>query len=480
MKKIFTAISFIALFCTASMAQTGLRSAYFLDGYNYQHEFNPAMPAQRGYFSLPALGGFNVGMQSNMGVSTFLYPKGDNLVTFMHPSVSSGEFLGKLKDNNKLSVQFSMPIVTAGFWTKAGFFSIDINAKVNSQANLPKSLFEFMKNPGAAQHYDLGNLAIGADSYTEIAVGHAHRVTDRINVGGRIKLLVGVGSADIRMEGLQADMTEEAWSLRGQGTARVSAGFLNIPTKAESGKTGTAADNDVIDFDNIGTVDNMGADAFLNGYGVALDLGATWEVIDGLTLSGAITDLGFISYRNVTKAETSGEAWTFDGFDNASFDSGSENNIDDQFKGIGDDLEDMAQFHRTETGASSLEMLACNVNLSAEYELPFYRRLSVGLLSTLSIKGPYTWSEGRLYANLRPTDWFSLAANCACSSYGPSAGFALGFHCAGFSMFLGSDSLFFNMAKVSDDVTWIGVPYKNARANINFGISFNVGKRRSL
>lgn len=70
--------------------------------------------------------------------------------------------------------------------------------------------------------------------------------------------------------------------------------------------------------------------------------------------------------------------------------------------------------------------------------MPFYKGLTAGFLSSSRFNGPYTWSEGRFYANLKPCDWFSFATNYAISSYGSTMGAALGFHAAGFNMFLGA------------------------------------------
>ena len=80
-------------------AQQASRTAYFLDGYSYRHELNPALGGERNYFSIPVLANIGVGLQSNVGVNTFLYKstvQGYDLTTFMSPSVSADEFLGKL------------------------------------------------------------------------------------------------------------------------------------------------------------------------------------------------------------------------------------------------------------------------------------------------------------------------------------------------------------------------------------------------
>ena len=73
-------ISYISLavaLCLTSLslsAQQNLRSGYFLDGYTYKYKMNPAMAPNRDFFAMPLLGNVGIGMESNLGLSDFLYP----------------------------------------------------------------------------------------------------------------------------------------------------------------------------------------------------------------------------------------------------------------------------------------------------------------------------------------------------------------------------------------------------------------------
>ncbi|MBR5148850.1 MAG: hypothetical protein IKV15_06600, partial [Bacteroidaceae bacterium] len=73
------AVALFSVFSLSGMAQTA-KSAYFLDGTFYNYLLNPAMDAERGYFSI--LGGnLSVAANSNVGLSDFIYPYGDNKLT---------------------------------------------------------------------------------------------------------------------------------------------------------------------------------------------------------------------------------------------------------------------------------------------------------------------------------------------------------------------------------------------------------------
>lgn len=104
MKKIIILMAASVLAAGSAFAQQSFRSAYFLDGYNHRHEFNPAFASRTSYFSVPVISAFNLETQSNLGVSTFLYPVNGKLTTFMNSSVSADEFLGKLDPENRLNL----------------------------------------------------------------------------------------------------------------------------------------------------------------------------------------------------------------------------------------------------------------------------------------------------------------------------------------------------------------------------------------
>jgi len=157
--KLFTA-ALLAGSCLTASAQA-LRSGYFLEGYSFRHQLNPAFSAERNYISIPALGNINIGTQGNIGVGHFLYPQNDQLITFMHSSINGQDFLGELKDKNRLSANINMTLLAAGFHAWGGFNTVDINLRSNTSMNLPYDLFAFMKMgmTGSETHYDIGDLA---------------------------------------------------------------------------------------------------------------------------------------------------------------------------------------------------------------------------------------------------------------------------------------------------------------------------------
>ena len=118
--KIHHILSLAALLSMPAAAQE-LHTSYFLNSSVNRHEMNPAM-LDKSYVSMPlVLGNLNVGTTGNVGLKSFVYEMdpswqgynlngGNNLTTFMHPSVDANKFLGGLKDNNRISANLKYQI----------------------------------------------------------------------------------------------------------------------------------------------------------------------------------------------------------------------------------------------------------------------------------------------------------------------------------------------------------------------------------
>ncbi len=454
--------------CFTVSAQ-GLKSGYFLEGNYYRHQLNPAFGNERAYFSFPVLGNMNIDVQSNMGLSTFLYKSttpGYDLTTFLDPNVSASEFLDKLKGTNRLGTTINLQILSTGFNVWKGYMTIDLGIKSNVSSRLPKDFFSLIKNgmdESGVTQCDFDNLRFSANAYAEIGLGYSMRVMDNLRVGGKLKFLIGGAYAQMTYDKLTMKLSDEQWDITADGYLDMAVPTMAFETELENGR------NKVTDVNTDGPFS-------LSGGGFAIDLGATYKIFDGLEVSAAILDLGFIKWKDVNRAVSGGQ-YTFDGFNNIQTDKDSpdydDNSIDAQLENLGDDIKDVFLLYEDETGVGKAKALAATLNIGAEYTMPFYDKLSAGFLSSTRIAGKMSTSEGRFYANLSPVSVLDLSVNYAISSYGSSFGWMLNLHPKGFNFFIGSDSQFF---KVSPQM--IGV--KRVNTNINMGINFPIGRKLSM
>lgn len=476
MKKIITIIAGAFAICTSLFAQTDAKTTYFLDGYDFRHRLNPATPSARSYFTLPVLGYTSVGVSSNMGINTFLYPTGSGLTTFMSNSVDTGTFLKKLNKNNLISEDFTTSVISIGAWGKKnGFTTVELNLRESTSINLPKDLFSFMKNVGGAQHYNISNLGIKARAYAELSLGHSQRINEKLVVGAKVKALLGLASAELKMNNLNIEMSGEKWSVQAEGSLKASVGeFVSIPTYGETGNVPEGKDANQIDFSKIGmNTSNFSPTSVLGGFGVAFDLGFSYEVLKGLTVSAAVLDLGFIHWKSPVMAATGSKPWEFQGFQNVSLDNESENSINNQIKHITDGLQDLTVLYKQDSKAYN-EMLSATINAAVEYKMPFWDGLSVGGLFTTRIQGTYSTYEGRVSVNLAVANFLGLSASYGLSNFGSTFGAFLNLHCRAVDFFVGTDSLVTNFGTYNN----LKVPYKKLNLAMNFGLAFNVSKRK--
>ena len=439
-----------------------LRTSYFMETSNYRHQMNPAL-LDSPYFGL-LFSNINVGMTGNIGAKQFIfdtnglpgYTGNYRYTTFMDPNVDAKTFLNKLHDKNRFDLYLNYNLFSVGFKAWGGVNLLELNLRSNTNLTLPKGLFEFAKTAGEKEHYEFGGLGMRTQNYMELALGHSRDINKQWRVGGKLKFLIGAAYADFTADNVTLDMTEDAWRI--QSNAQMKASLLKSDVIHEDPSKNSADGRP-----RVKELDNFGFS--LPGFGMALDLGVTYKPIENLTLSAAITDLGFISWKNTHHASSQGD-YTFDGFDNIYIGSDKDQteDIDDQFDQIGDDLEEMFSVYDDGTKTAT-QALAATLNVGAEYKLPAYDKLKFGFLYTSRIHGKYSWHQGMLNVGVRPVKWFECNVNGAVTSTGVTAGGMLSLKAPHFNFYIAADRFFSKMGKQ-------GVPLNSSNGNITFGMTF--------
>lgn len=464
MKYAIKHVASIALALTLSAglsAQTTLNSSYFMEKMTKRNQLNPALKTPNNYVSMPSLGNFYLGVNSNLGLGTFLYPRDNKLVTFLHESVPADEFLNKLTPNNTIELDLGLDLISFGFWAWGGQNTFNLSLKSNTGAYLPREIFEFLKTGQEATgvtRYDMSNITATTSNYLELALGHARDITDKLGVGAKVKVLLGAAHAEARIDRMDITMSQDEWMIKQAGHLQATS-LLELTTDPETGEvTG-------YDFGN-----HFG----VAGFGLGFDLGATYEIIDNLTLSAALTDIGFMRWNNLTRAETDPDkGFIYTGFDNigAEDDENGDNPFDQKADQLGDDLKALTKFYKTDTQSVS-NSLRTTLRVGAEYAV-LDNAISFGLLSTTRFVGYRTYAEGMAAINFRPLSALHLTVNGSVSNMGSSVGAILNICAPGFNFFVGTD---YFATKYSKQF----IPINHARANLSFGFNITFGKKHEI
>ena len=465
MKKTILSICIVLAAISAARAQE-FTTSYFLDNNLYSYRINPAIPGEKGFVGF-AISNVNFSFGSNTGINAFLYPRDGKLVTGLHSSVSSSDFLGKMPENLCMEQVFNENLLAIGFWTKKSFHNIELNVKEDIFAGLPKDMFKMFKCGSRGDAYNISDTRMAVKSYVEVAYGYTRKINDKFSIGGRLKFLVGLAAGDVFFNKANLTVNGEKVSCDLDARLRLSTTLLNM---------GVRQDNpEIFDFTTLGPAGAL-ADIKPCGLGGAVDLGMTYKPIKDLTLSFSVIDLGGISwdYNIVGKSSTDKEI-IFEGETIK-----PDGTIQGDLKKFTDSLQKLAEFKKVEGEDKAFNMLSCTLHLGARYFMPFYNRLSVGLLASYRIDKYNPCLGAKVGATVTPVDWLSLTGNYGVNSYGNNFGLALSLNALNFNVVLGYEGYSGKISRVNvADILSIGTPLGPFQNMIKLGINITFGKRHN-
>ena len=444
MKKLYILIA-AALLATGAAAQNP--SAYFMEGSTFRSQFNPAFAPLRGYVNIPVAGGVDINISGNLGLSNVLYPRDGKLVTLIDGSVSANEALENLKTNNLLGIGTRINLIGFGAFTKnhKNFWSFDLNVRVNEDTNLPYSLFEFIK---LGQEGNISGFGASAHAYAEAAFSYSFPLmNDRLYVGVRGKFLAGMARANVNYDRFNVSLQQDRWYVDTRGSIDIVADGTTVNVDPESG------------IFELGDID-LAFPKKPVGYGFAVDLGATYDILPNLQASLAVTDLGFISWsKKGGIAGVSTQTLEFSGVTVP----------DDETEPAPDFDFEMLKFRPTEAKSAS-KMLRASVNAGLEYEV-WRHKIGIGLLYTARVWEYKTLHNITGSVNFHPIPWFTLTGSYSViDNRGSAVGLALNLCPNWINFFIATD-----MMTSKRTPQWI--PIKQSLMNVTLGLGVPIGKR---
>ena len=486
-------VFFIMLVCTLSANAQFLRTSYFMEGTHYRQQLNPALTPTKGYFNLPVIGAVN----ATVGSTSLGYQDIIDIIDDGDDFYTKPDFMNRLKDNNKLNVNFSTEILSAGWYKGKNFWSFNIGLRTDIGANLTKNMFTFLNEMETVEenwrnsNYDISGQQLNINAYTEIGLGLSRQINSRLTVGARVKALLGIGNMELKLNrvamsaNLPSDQQINQWSSESYWNsmtpsqaaqaaqelkdkfnnyhanltvgAELKSSFKGLELQEEEGKDYVTD----FDFDS----GKLG----IAGYGFGIDLGDSYKILDNLTVSASVLDLGFISWsKSSTKIASANpdpidiKGSTYANMvdpNNPNTVMNAVNQLQNDAQGYmdrvtnGDVLDyDMLQLEVSDAKESRKSRLASTLVLGAEYGF-FNNKLAVGVLSTTRFVQPDALTELTFSANYRPKSWFNVALSySAIQSAGKSFGLGLKLG----PLFVGTDYMF--LGKNSNSVNgFVGV-----------------------
>lgn len=246
---------------------------------------NPAFfTSEYGYFDL-GLGGINVGVQ-NLGLK---YDKFFRFNANGQPTVLDLDHgVASLRNTNYLNTYVNFDVFNCGRRTKYGFFTYTHRIREYQSMSYNKDLVQLVANGNAAflgesNPADI-SVRLAARAYQEFDFGYQMSLTKELNIGIRLKFLMGFIDAKTNKMNAKLYTDPETYALKLMTEASVT-GALPYQFVMEDGK--------------LQIVDRRfnPANLFKN-YGGGIDLGAEYKFNDQWGAAAALNDLGFIKWNN--------------------------------------------------------------------------------------------------------------------------------------------------------------------------------------
>ena len=374
--------------------------------YNLRHvpqslSTNPSFkPAYNNYISLPLISGLSLDIiNTGFSISDILVKKGPNDSLFFNTDDS---FFDQMNGNNRLSTNLALNLFGFGFKVKKNFIFFDIKSKLNAEVGYTSDFLKFLIQGNAGsllgKKADFSGLGFNAMNYTEYGLGFNRSFSDKLRIGAKLKLLSGVFNVKTLENNLAITTNSDNYALNIAGGFKVGTSNINQFTDSVGGNPQ----------DLFGNLSNF------KNFGLGVDLGATYDFSEKLSVNASVIDLGFIRWSDKVQTHTLKPFdISFNGLESNSLFSKDSTDV---FTNFQDSLNDI--FKTTKDNSSYTTSLASRFYFGANYKLlPF---LNLGAIWYNEINnGSYrpgfvfstTISSKRMFSTTLNYSYFSGSSN---------------------------------------------------------------------
>lgn len=472
MKKIYVILLLVFFGLTPVLAQNS-QTLYFMEEIAERNNMNPAFtPNCKFYFDFVLLPNFYLGAGTDQFVlNDIIFNKDGSTTTFLSSAEETQRFLGKLKPAVTLNANFNLNILSFGFQVKKRhYITFDFGLNLDAAVYVPRDVFKLalLGTPDAdgVNTFNFNKLGVDATLYSNVSVGYMNKINKQWTVGVKAKYLMGYANISTDIDRMRLDASKDNWTLATSGRINASAPI-----------TFGTDENGNLDPSTLGLQKDAELLSLLYrpaGHGAAIDLGVTYKPIKDLTISAAITDLGFIHWnRNLVGGQMDGEH-TIDGFiDFAPGDTINGNVILDRLEQVGSDILNSMSAGEAKPYTS---MLYANFTVGAEYGV-LNNKISFGVVNRLRFNNSHVRDEVTLAANFRPLDWLKASVSYSfVNGRGGNIGLGLNLRAGMFNTYLILDYLpvSYAMLNHSSLPSVIPAPNRTQMFNIQAGLSWNL------
>ena len=445
----FIVFGLIILFNNSTVFSQKNFTLYSMNETSQALNVNPGFKQKnRFYLSLP------IGMQ-NFSVTNSGFTMNDFIEKNSNDdslTINTANGIAKMAKSNHLNIEMYNELFALGFKFRKSYFSFNATNRFQSRFTYPKDLFNLLAQGNGkdllGQRASLEGLGFDLTSYMEYAVGYNRNINEKLTFGGRAKLLSGIANLQTQKNQLGITTDENTFYITLDGSMALNSSNLSNLSQFYNNPTS-----------NLSSIVNSAYD--FKNFGLALDLGGSYQITDKIQVNASLLDLGYIKWKTNVTNYVSGEVnYTFEGVDlNALlYDSL------DVIKVLSDTLNDI--FTANENTNTYTTKLRTKFYIGGRYD--FTKNLGVNALIYNEVVAGKYFTGISLAATAKLRNWLSVSLNY--SAYDRA------YNNLGFGINLKNGPIQFYV--MSDNLLALANYQKAKQANICFGMNIAVGPRK--
>ncbi len=346
----------------------------------------------------------------------------------------------RLDKKHYANMSGSIGLLSVGFKAGKNRFSLDVIEKFQGKMSYDDAILKiavYGNTPGETIRID--NYKLNALHYHEASIGYNRKLLtdDKLVVGGRLKVLMGLGNVQTKRSEIAITTGSEAemYALNLQSDILVRTSGLDL------------LENDMASY-----VSNT------NNLGFGADLGATYQLDTKWSFGASLVNVGFINWKSNTANHQSKGSYTFEGINNDSLFSSKSFDIDtDQLL---DSITNTFKF--TETHEAYHTGLPAQLYLTAYYQLA--RKTTATAMLNASFIAPGIQKGLALGIRQDAGRWLQVSATYSMQ--------ARSYNNLGFGLAINTGRKGLQLYMVSDNVMAALNPGGAKVANIRTGLNF--------
>jgi hypothetical protein len=456
-------IAFIFILSVDAQAQNSQVMYYMRIPQN--HLMNPAIkPANRFYLGLPVITGINAGFGNSFLDLKKIFPN-DTIGSWPPANFDVNQLAGMLQEKNTISADANIQLFGLGFMIGHDLnIFIDVIDRVEVKSVFPKDILKLYIAGGSQysdQTIDLSGLNIRAQYFREAGIGFSKNVTQKLRIGGKAKLLLGVASINFDNRSLSLKVNSDYSQTISADASLDISGKQRINELKNSFSGG-----------KIGQIARDYLNTSLTNKGFGMDLGIVYNPIKMFTFSAAVTDLGYINWKDDLKSYVAKNTFNFQGI---TLEDVVNNTVsmDSLINGIVDTVKN--SFIENPNPLAFKTYLPTGITIGASLNL--FSVLSLGVLSQTRLYGGQINEALTLSSNLYFGRVFTASLSYTMANYSyDNIGFGLAFKAGPGQIYLIADKVPVNWSKfyVKKGATYSSMPMPSSWNMMNIQIGFNI------